>query len=198
MRKGYVDKIPGFDGEYGTIKIFQPWERSNLDGQMDLFHLFSNVEQPIMDKQDISTVASTTEQLSFEKEVFQKKVEEKKYVPVDELNEEQKKAVYANNRRTAVIAGPGTGKTKTLVSHMVYLLETRKVKASEITAVTLPNQAALEMKNRVDACMGNRRSKRVQIGTFHALCLAFLRDLGEEVLLIDSGGSKRTGSNRHR
>lgn len=190
LRKGYVDKIPGFDGEYGTIKIFQPWERSNLDGQMDLFHLFSNVEQPIMDKQDISTVASTTEQLSFEKEVFQKKVEEKKYVPVDELNEEQKKAVYANNRRTAVIAGPGTGKTKTLVSHMVYLLETRKVKASEITAVTFTNQAALEMKNRVDACMGNRRSKRVQIGTFHALCLAFLRDLGEEVLLIDSGEAK--------
>ena len=54
----------------------------------------------------------------------------------------------------AVIAGPGTGKTKTLTARIQYLLETRKVKPSEITAVTFTNLAAKELKEKTGTCRG--------------------------------------------
>ena len=54
----------------------------------------------------------------------------------DSLNTEQQQAVSNLQRVVAVIAGPGTGKTKTLVSRIAYLIEEQGVKPEEITAVT--------------------------------------------------------------
>ena len=56
-------------------------------------------------------------------------------------NENQRKAIESIDRVAAVTAGPGTGKTGTLAAHILYLLETRRVKPSCITAVTFTNQA---------------------------------------------------------
>lgn len=56
----------------------------------------------------------------------------------------------------AVIAGPGTGKTKTLVSRIAYLVEERGIKPSQITAVTFTNQAAAEMLRAVGAAAGRK------------------------------------------
>ena len=72
------------------------------------------------------------------------------------LNPEQLRAVTSGTARIAVKAGPGTGKTKTLVSRLKYLLETRRVRPSEITAVTFTNQAAAEMRERVVRETGKR------------------------------------------
>lgn len=102
------------------------------------------------------------------------------------LNPAQLRAVQASARDIAVIAGPGTGKTKTLVFRIVYLIQNRKVKPSEITAVTFTNQAAGQMFERVQEELGRRkRLNGLQIGTFHAICLSFLKEQGEEFTLID-------------
>lgn len=75
----------------------------------------------------------------------------------------------------AVIAGPGTGKTRTLVEHIRYLLEEQKVAPERITAVTFTNKAAAEMRQRLQETLANKRkAAKVHIGTFHSLCLELL------------------------
>ena len=100
------------------------------------------------------------------------------------LNPEQQEAVTSTAPALAVIAGPGTGKTKTLVSRIAYLISERKVKPSEITAVTFTNKAAAEMRQRLEQALGGKRALRgMSIGTFHALCLEYLRETGGVTLL---------------
>lgn len=89
-------------------------------------------------------------------------------------------------RAVAVIAGPGTGKTGTLAARIRCLTELRRVKPSEITAVTFTNQAAGELKERLRREMPNRSAAgRIQTGTFHSICLALLKAAGKETVLAD-------------
>ena len=84
----------------------------------------------------------------------------------------------AEEPAVAVIAGPGTGKTKTLVARIAHLIEQRGIKPDEITAVTFTNQAAAEMRARLEARLGGKRAVRgMTIGTFHAICLHLLGDV---------------------
>ena len=92
----------------------------------------------------------------------------------------------------AVVAGPGTGKTKTLVDRIAWLVEERGVRPGEITAVTFTNQAAAEMRQRLEERLGGgARLRRMTIGTFHAICLALLGDvrlIGQGEALAAGGG----------
>ena len=100
------------------------------------------------------------------------------------LNPEQEDAVRAVSPHIAVIAGPGTGKTRTLISRIRYLLEYRRVSPAEITAVTFTNQAASEIRGRIGKETGKRQAGRsLQVGTFHSICLDFLEKQGEEFSL---------------
>lgn len=85
-----------------------------------------------------------------------------------------------------MIAGPGTGKTKTLVSRIAYLIQNRGVKPSEITAVTFTNKAAGEMRERLEKQLGGKCAVRAMtIGTFHAICLQLLTEHTQGVNLLD-------------
>lgn len=64
----------------------------------------------------------------------------------------------------------GHGKTKTLVSRILYLLEELHIPASEITAVTFTRQAAKEMMERLTAQLGKSAVRGLTVGTFHAIC----------------------------
>ena len=78
----------------------------------------------------------------------------------------------------AVIAGPGTGKTGTLVERAAWLVERRGVPPAEITAVTFTNQAAEAMRRRLEERLGARYPVAdMTIGTFHAICLKLLGDV---------------------
>lgn len=211
LRAGQVIRRPGFDGEYGTIKLFENDEIQNLDGQMSLF---GNMGQWQIEEsgKSVHEIESTAENLDEEKRAEEKIDNENNIrknnieksdteksnigkteaadaaVPVlgtaEQLNAAQQKAVESVDRAVAVIAGPGTGKTKTLVSKILYLLEHRKVKPSEITAVTFTNQAAAEMKERLAAKLGGGKSiQRMNIGTFHAISLELLKKNGVEFTL---------------
>lgn len=186
LRAGQVIRRPGFDGEYGTVKLFENDEIQNPDGQMSLF---GNMGQWPME----SCVAKEPEKpKSDEKNSDEKNKEEntntdKTEVEAEQLNPAQQEAVESIERAVAVIAGPGTGKTKTLVDRILYLLEHRKVKPSEITAVTFTNQAAAEMKERLLAKLGGGKSiLRMNIGTFHAISLELLKKRGVEFTLASA------------
>lgn len=85
---------------------------------------------------------------------------------------------------TAVTAGPGTGKTQTLIAHLLYLLKEREIEPGQITAVTFTNRAAAEVKARLQKVLGKRKADKVQVGTFHHVALRFLKAHGIEGTLI--------------
>ena len=89
------------------------------------------------------------------------------------MNPEQEEAIRAEDEIIAVVAGPGTGKTRTLVERIAYLVERRKVPPKEITAVTFTHQAAEEMRARLKERLG-AAAKSITIGTFHAIALNLL------------------------
>jgi superfamily I DNA/RNA helicase len=84
------------------------------------------------------------------------------------LNAEQRRAVEAPDGPVMIVAGPGTGKTKTLTARIVWLLE-QGVPAGEILALTFTRKAAAEMRQRVEVLV--RDGELPEITTFHALAL---------------------------
>ncbi len=184
LRNGEVERIPGYDGEYGTIKLIDEADRRVLGGQVSLLPAEELREEkpqsrsiPVRKRQ---TLAETAEEL-------QPNLDEKEAEKggLDGLNREQMEAVTAPERTVAVVAGPGTGKTKTLVSKIAYLIERLGAKPQEITAVTFTNKAAGEMRARLEQRLGGKRAIRgMTIGTFHAVCLQLLEEMEGEVCLI--------------
>ena len=187
LREGQVERHPGFDGEYGTIKLFRGSELEDTQGQISLFDEFG--------LEDLSGIR--TDQKDREVQISNRpgkgkavtepsKEKENILEPLPELNQRQREAVESIHPVTAVLAGPGTGKTKTLIEKILYLIERRKVKPSQITAVTFTNKAAQEMRERLEKELGNKRAlKQLQIGTFHSICLDVLRAGGEHFSLAD-------------
>ena len=91
-----------------------------------------------------------------------------------ELNAQQLAAVQASGGPTLVIAGAGTGKTRTLVYRVAYLVETG-VAPEQIVLLTFSRRSASEMLNRASAILDGR-CNRVRGGTFHAFCLTILKE----------------------
>jgi len=93
------------------------------------------------------------------------------------LNDKQKQAVTAPMGPVLVLAGPGSGKTKTLTHRIAYIIEKRMVKPENILALTFTNKAAKEMRSRVAALLARFKSATEQLtmGTFHSVCARLLR-----------------------
>jgi superfamily I DNA/RNA helicase len=72
---------------------------------------------------------------------------------LEELNDQQRSAAEAGDGPVLIVAGPGTGKTKTLTARIAYLLKTDRAKSSEILALTFTKKAAEEMRGRVAALL---------------------------------------------
>ena len=98
------------------------------------------------------------------------------------LNPEQRSAVLQTEGPLLVLAGAGSGKTKTLVHRVVHLIRVKKVDASRIIAVTFTNKAADEMRERIRAFAGEE-AKRVVVSTFHALGARILRQFHSQAHL---------------
>ena len=162
LRSGQVARKPGYDGAYGVIQLLSPAEREVLRGQVSLF----GAEAPRQAKSAKGQVSKSA-----------RGSRAKSAAPAGELNGEQKAAVTATEPTVAVIAGPGTGKTHTLVERAAWLVEERKAKPAELTAITFTNRAAEELWARLEARLGKRAAKAMTIGTFHAVCLELLGDV---------------------
>lgn len=92
------------------------------------------------------------------------------------LNQAQIKAVTALQGPVLVIAGAGSGKTKTLVHRLAYLIAEVGLKPANLLAVTFTNKAAHEMKQRVGEILGiTNKADLPTVGTFHSVSCSFLR-----------------------
>ncbi|MDQ6990811.1 MAG: UvrD-helicase domain-containing protein [Mariprofundaceae bacterium] len=90
-----------------------------------------------------------------------------------DLNTAQQQAVEAGDGPQLILAGAGSGKTRTIVHRIGHLIATKRIAPHRILAVTFTNKAAAELKNRLSILMGDDAG--VLSGTFHALSLRFLR-----------------------
>ena len=155
IREKKVIRQPGFDGEFGVIKVFSEDEQRSFGGQLNLFGI--RPAKPRKKKKSAKPVF-----LSAQKTTQQ---------PVTkQLNREQLAAVKSDAACILVNAGPGTGKTHTLVQRVRRLLAAQN---GSITVITFTNKAAEEIRQRL--CSGNTEKAHVRVDTFHSFCLYWLR-----------------------
>lgn len=94
---------------------------------------------------------------------------------LDELNEPQRQACLQTDGPVLVLAGAGSGKTRTLTYRIGHLIQDRGVHPGEILAFTFTNKAAREMKTRIFSLVGPD-SRFMWIGTFHSVAVRILRE----------------------
>jgi len=100
------------------------------------------------------------------------------------LNPAQADAVQTISGPLLILAGAGSGKTKTLTHRIAYLIANESIEPNEILAVTFTNKAAREMRERLGVLLGqnaNNRGFMPWMGTFHGICVRMLRIDGQAI-----------------
>lgn len=175
VRKGRVELTPGYDGVYGEIGLFAPGERESLLGQAALFGPPAAVAPKRAGRKKAEKAGSD--------EIFQ---ETGQPAPPDprapeitapELNPEQLAAVEAPPAPLLIVAGPGTGKTRTLAHRAAHLIKNHGAAPESVLAVTFTNKAAGELRERISALLDEKSG--VTVATFHALGLMLLTEAAD-------------------
>ncbi|MDR3350995.1 MAG: UvrD-helicase domain-containing protein [Prevotellaceae bacterium] len=99
---------------------------------------------------------------------------------LDELSDVQREAVINYQHPSLIIAGAGSGKTRVLTYRIAYLLQ-QNVSPQQVLALTFTNKAAREMKERIGALIGANITRRLWMGTFHAVFARILRSEAERL-----------------
>ncbi len=253
VREEEIFAQPGFDGEFGKIKVFAPeedksifTEQNTLFGSVDLkfqkkekreilpfdlatYRQLKKVETPKLDvstddekskRSDSDSGRDTLQCVSTDegepsrqlKQSVHNKNEQHASACCDEkgeklkskhedccklkqantpqpsqggfmstsLNPEQRKAVEHFTGPALVLAGPGTGKTRVLTYRIVNLIKNKNVSPENILAITFTNQAAKEMRERLEKMLDREFVSQMTITTFHALGYRILREAFQE------------------
>lgn len=115
---------------------------------------------------------------------------------VTSLNDAQRRAVTSTSPTVAILAGPGSGKTHTLTSRVVWLIQHAGYKPCDVIVATFTVKAAREMKERIGKILGADIERKVVLGTFHSIARRYLATYGKRIgldsnfTIADDGDSK--------
>ena len=195
MRRGEVHVTPGYDGEFGVIKVFTEQERRAFSKQGTLFADAVSTP-PAQAPKSSSPIAELPSKSAPEKKplpaVALRPVDWDPNNPLAGLNASQRLAAEHRDGPAIIIAGPGTGKTRVLTCRIAQLIKHHDTPPEAILGVTYTAKAAREMQDRLDSLLPSDQSRALTICTFHALGYQILREqLGDRLLLIDEEDKAR-------
>jgi uncharacterized protein (TIGR00375 family) len=171
VRENRIDIRPGFDGEYGQVRLFTAQEREQIQGQKPLF-LLPEDALPAPGTSEITIPHGRSIPRRPEHPgICSSSIEQRPRR--EEINEEQRRILEYEGNRLVIVAGPGTGKTHTLTRRIAYRISARGVPAEQVLAVTFTNKAAGEMRERLKALLGDNPPQPL-VTTFHGWCLQML------------------------
>ncbi|WP_229399122.1 UvrD-helicase domain-containing protein [Micromonospora okii] len=193
LRRGDVRRVPGYDGEYGVITLFDPAELGAKGAGAQAETLFdvpvpaqptAKAKRPAAAKPEpkrrpapepppppIPAQPSPHEPF----EPMLAGMEEVGTGLLDRLDAMQRVAASAPGGPLLIVAGPGTGKTRTLTHRIAYLCAELNVFPERCLAITFTRRAAEELRHRLDGLLGPV-AEDITVGTFHSLGLAVLRE----------------------
>jgi uncharacterized protein (TIGR00375 family) len=176
VRRGAVLRDPGYDGEYGTIRVFTPAELRTPPVTEVLFDL-----APAEPTLEPTPVPPTQEPPPITPPPPDPPPPPPPPTPprpagiLGGLDPEQRAAAGAQAGPLLVVAGPGTGKTRTLTHRLAHLIQERGMAAERCLAISFTRRACGELRERLDALVGGE-AERVLVTTFHGLGLRILRE----------------------
>lgn len=182
LRAGQVRRTPGYDGEYGVIRLFDPGELDRPAtgrGPEALFDLPAPEPPRPAPKPRRSVAVPAPVPEATPVEPVLTGLEEVGTGLLDRLDPMQRVAASAPGGPLLVVAGPGTGKTHALTHRIAYLCAELAVPPSQCLAITFTRRAAEELRTRLAALLGDV-AEDVTVATFHALGLQLLREHPEE------------------
>lgn len=97
-------------------------------------------------------------------------------ISLNGLNPEQREAAETVEGPVLILAGAGSGKTRTVTYRIAHMLDNLKIPGHQILAVSFTNKAAAEMKERVSHLVNAKVRKGVTLSTFHSLGIRILRE----------------------
>jgi DNA helicase II / ATP-dependent DNA helicase PcrA len=167
LRRGEVIRDAGYDGEYGTIRLFQPGE---LGGEA-LFGMAGLFEPPTTQSPEKPKPA---ERARVPRTANRSEPRREGAPLLDELDPEQRAAAAAAGP-LLIVAGPGSGKTRTLTHRIAHQILAGGVPAGQFLAITFTRRAADEMRQRL-AALCPEQACEITVTTFHGLGLRILRE----------------------
>lgn len=195
MRQGKVFRQPGFDGQYGRIRVFSPDELAKLVRGTALVSppKTASGDAPGDRDRQASATAPDEARAGEAAAVESLRTSRTPSPPPPSLNERQRHAATCTDQRLLVLAGPGTGKTHTLIARIRHLLEGVNTgekprpgaDPSSLLVVTFTRRAAQELKDRLG-------DVPVRADTLHALAHEYWTEAyGEKPVLLSDEAARR-------
>ncbi|HLE10735.1 MAG: hypothetical protein A2504_02650 [Bdellovibrionales bacterium RIFOXYD12_FULL_39_22] len=100
---------------------------------------------------------------------------------LDGLNKEQKMAAGKIDGPLLILAGAGSGKTRTVTYRIAHMIDNLAIPSTQILGVSFTNKAAREMVERMHGLLGAEKCRGLTLSTFHSLCVRILREDIEKV-----------------
>jgi superfamily I DNA/RNA helicase len=193
LRAGKVRREAGYDGEFGVIRVFEPGEleRGQESGMLfDLPSMRPGAEKPKRTRRGPAVVGvdlSAAEALPGQEPSSPVSLGVESQPAMDPeagvlagLDPEQRAAAVTTRGPLLIVAGPGTGKTRTLTHRFAHLVLTEGVSPEQCLAITFTRKAAEEMRSRLEALLPGKAG-RMTVTTFHGLGLVILREQRERL-----------------
>ncbi len=202
LRAGEVRCDAGYDGEYGTIRLFDPSELERKSHASLLFDLIDAASPPSSAAEPApAPVEAGTSPTAVAAETVEHRgrasarddgagatavppgsspSRERGDGILDALDPDQLAAANAGNGPLLIVAGPGTGKTRTLTHRLAHLIANRNVAPESCLAITFTRRAAAELRERLDSLLGSA-AERIIAATFHRFGLGIVEEFHAEL-----------------
>ncbi len=176
LRQGAVIREAGYDGEYGVIRLFEERELKRLTAGDMLFDAPAARRKKANAGALVAPAGVAPAPAAPRADVHTPSPPSGRGAGLlAALDEDQRAAAAIADGALMIIAGPGSGKTRTLTHRIAHLVAQRGVAAEHCLAITFTRRAAGELRERLGALLGGA-ADAIAIHTFHSLGLAILRE----------------------